>query len=254
MLMIRRPLRVALLCSRRAPGLERLLEAGREPAAEYELVAAVTSTADCEVLPALSAAGVPGIVHDARLFHRACGARLSSRATRRAYDRRTVAILSEHRPELVVLSSYILVLTEPMLTAYADCIVNVHDSDMSVLGSDGKPRWRGLRSTRDAIADGARETRSTLHLVTEEVDTGPALVRSGPFPVHPMMEDARRWGAEDIVSAYAYAQREWMMRAAWGDLLDRAARMFARGEIGAMRPARPGFPAGLGANLTGVEV
>lgn len=254
MLMIRRPLRVALLCSRRAPGLERLLDAGREPDAEYELVAAVTTTAECEALPELSAAGVPVTVHDARLFHRTCGARLSSRVARRAYDGRTVTILAEHRPELVVLSSYLLVLTEPMLIAYADRIVSVHDSDMSLLGPDGRPRWRGLRSTRDAIADGARETRSTVHLVTEEVDTGPTVVRSGPFPVHPMTEDARRWGAEDIVSAYAYAHREWMMRAAWGDLLDRATRMFARGEIGATRPAPGGSPADPGANLAGVEV
>jgi phosphoribosylglycinamide formyltransferase-1 len=253
MLMLRRPLRVALLCSRRAPGLERLLEAGREPGAEYELVAAVTTTSACEALPALSAAGVPAIVHDARGFHEACGARLSSRAARRAYDRRTVAILAEHRPELVVLSSYLLVLTDPMLTAYADRIVNVHDSDMSVLDSDGRPRWRGLRSTRDAIADGARETRSTAHLVTEEVDTGPALLRSGPFPVHPMMEDARRWGAEPIVSAYAYAHREWMMRAAWGDLLDQAVRMFARGEVAGTRSAPGDFPADLEAYPAGTE-
>jgi folate-dependent phosphoribosylglycinamide formyltransferase PurN len=238
MLMFRRPLRVAFLCSRRAPGLERLLEAGREPDAEYELVAAVTTCGGGEALAALSAAGVPVNVHDARRFHQACGARLSDRGTRRAFDRGTAAILAAHRPDLVVLSSYLLVLTEPMLTAYEGRIVSVHDSDLSVLGGDGKPRWRGLRSTRDAIAAGARETRSTVHLVTEEVDTGPTLFRSGPFPVHPLVEDALRWGAEDIVSAYAYAHREWMMRAAWGDLLDRAARMFARCEVGAMRGGR----------------
>jgi hypothetical protein len=120
-----------------------------------------------------------------------------------------------------------------MLSAHPGRIVNVHDSDLTVLGEDGRPRWRGLWSTRDAIADGARETRSTAHVVTEEVDTGPVIARSGPFPVHPLAGDALRWGAEDIVSAYAYAQREWMMRAAWGELFDRAARRFARGEIDA---------------------
>jgi folate-dependent phosphoribosylglycinamide formyltransferase PurN len=241
MLMPRRPLRVALLCSRRAPGLDRLLAAGMEPEPEYRLVAAVTTCADCEALPALAAAGVPTAVHDAGLFHAARGARLSDRRPRRAYDRETVATLSPHQPDLVVLSSYLLVLSEPMLTAFAGRIVNVHDSDLTVVGRDGTPRWRGLRSTRDAIADGARETRSTVHLVTAEVDMGPALVRSDPFPVHPMLEHARGWGRKDIVSAYAYAHREWMMRAAWGELLDRAARMFARGEIVALRrtPAAP---------------
>ena len=229
--MLRRPLRVALLCSRRAPGLERLLDAGREPAPEYELVAAVASRGDCEALPALSAAGVPAIVHDAERFLRGCGLRLADRGARRAYDLGTVAILAPHRVDLVVLSSYLLVLSEPMLAAYGGRIVNVHDSDLTVLGWDGKPRWRGLRSTRDAIAAGVRETRSTVHVVTAEVDAGPVLARSEPFAVHPLVDDARRWGAEDIVSAYAYAQREWMMRAAWGSLLDRTARMFARGEV-----------------------
>ena len=229
--MPRRPLRVALLCSRRAPGLERLLAAGSEPEPEYRLVAAVTTCAGCEALPALVAADVPTTVHDAGLFHAARGARLSDRRARRAFDRETVTLLAPHRPDLVVLSSYLLVLSEPMLSAFAGRIVSVHDSDLTVVGRDGTPRWRGLRSTRDAIAGGARETRSTVHLVTPEVDMGPALVRSEPFPVHPLVEHARGWGRKDIVSAYAYAHREWMMRAAWGELLDRAARMFARGEI-----------------------
>jgi hypothetical protein len=183
----------------------------------------------------LAAAGVPTTVHDAGLFHAARGARLSDRRARRAYDQETVAMLSPHRPDLVVLSSYLLVLSEPMLTAFAGRIVNVHDSDLTVVGRDGTPRWRGLRSTRDAIADGARETRSTVHLVTAEVDMGPALVRSDPFPVPPLVGHARAWGRKDIVNAYAYAHREWMMRAAWGELLDRAARMFARGEIVVLR-------------------
>jgi folate-dependent phosphoribosylglycinamide formyltransferase PurN len=235
MLMARRPLRVALLCSRRAPGLERLIAAGAEPEPEYRVVAAVTTCTGSEALPALAAAGVPTTVHDAALFHAARGARLSDRRARRAYDRETVATLSPHRPDLVVLSSYLLVLSEPMLTAFAGRIVNVHDSDLTVVGRDGTPRWRGLRSTRDAIADGARETRSTVHLVTAEVDMGPPLVRSDPFPVHPLVGHARGWGRKDIVSAYAYAHREWMMRAAWGELLDRAARMFARGEIVVLR-------------------
>ena len=83
----------------------------------------------------------------------------------------------------------------------------------------------GVESFRDpclAVFAGEPETRSTVHLVTPEVDVGPALVRSWPFPVHPMVDDARRWGAIDILKAYAYAQREWMMRAAWGPMLRKA--------------------------------
>ena len=237
--MLRRPLRVALLCGARAPGLERLLEASAGPGPEYRLVAAMTTTAECDALPALEEAGVPTTVHDIDRFLRSCDLRLSDRGARRAYDLGTVAILAPHRVDLVLLSAYLLVLSDSMLSAYPGRIVNVHDSDLTALNPDGRPRWRGLRSTRDAIAAGARETRSTIHVVTEEVDRGPVLATSKSFPVHPLVGDALRWGAKDMVSAYAYAQREWMMRSAWGDLMDRAARMYARGEVAFADVERP---------------
>jgi hypothetical protein len=49
--------------------------------------------------------------------------------------------------------------------------------------------------------------------------------------VHPLVEDARAWDARDVLSAYAYAQREWMMRASWGRLLEHAIGRHARGEV-----------------------
>jgi folate-dependent phosphoribosylglycinamide formyltransferase PurN len=78
---------------------------------------------------------------------------------------------------------------------------------------------------------GEPETRSTVHLVTPEVDVGPLLVRSWAFPTHPLVAAARAWGAADILKAYAYAQREWMMRAAWGRLLTRTLMLFAAGTV-----------------------
>lgn len=78
---------------------------------------------------------------------------------------------------------------------------------------------------------GERWTRSTVHLVTEAVDGGPSLIKSWAFPTHTMINDARRWGATDILKAFAYAQREWMMRAAWGPLLARAIGAFAQGQV-----------------------
>jgi hypothetical protein len=67
--------------------------------------------------------------------------------------------------------------------------------------------------------------------VTAEVDQGPPLVRSWGFPSHPLVQDARGWGADRILKAYAYAQREWMMQAAWGPLLARAIGLFARDQV-----------------------
>jgi folate-dependent phosphoribosylglycinamide formyltransferase PurN len=225
------PLAAALLTSRRAPGLERLLARSAAPAAPWRIVAAVASEPSTPTVGALRAAGIPTLLRDPRSFHAARGAPLADRAARRDFDRGTAAALAPLGVDALVLCGWLWVLTEAMLAPWDGRAVNVHDSDLTLLGSDGKPRYRGLGSTRDAVAAGEPETRSTVHLLTPEVDTGPALVRSWGFPVHPLVEDARRAGEEDVVSAYAYAHRGWMMRAAWGPLLERALdRLAGRGE------------------------
>lgn len=126
---------------------------------------------------------------------------------------------------------YLWIATGELLAAFPDAVFNIHDADLTIRADDGTPRYRGLHSTRDAVRAGEPETRTTVHLATERVDLGPPLLVSRPFPVHPMVEAARRWGADDLLSAYAYAQREWMMRACWGPLLDRTLSLYARGGI-----------------------
>ena len=225
------PLRVAVLTSRRAPGLSWLLEHDPERGQLYDIVAGVASDPECEELPRWRATGTPALSHDLRAF---CAERAGQRADlnlRREYDARTVSFLERFGPELVVLCGYLHIVTEPLLAAYPMAVINVHDADLAVVGPDGRPVFRGLHSTYDALAAGRPETRSTVHLVTAEVDHGPPLVRSWSFPTHPLVADARRWKAERMLKAYAYAQREWMMGSAWGPLLARTIRHFALNQV-----------------------
>jgi folate-dependent phosphoribosylglycinamide formyltransferase PurN len=221
--------RVAVLSSHRAPGADYLLREDPNRGERYEIAAFVASDPANADLGRFVAAGVPTAVHDIRAFYAARGARLTDLGPRPDYDGELRDALTVHRPDLVVLCGYLHILTASMLDAYPGRIVNIHDSDLALLGRDGRPKYRGLRSTRDAVFAGEPVTRSTVHLVTPEVDVGPVLVRSWPFPVHALVEDARRWGTNDILKAYAYAQREWMMRAAWGPLLARAIELFVEG-------------------------
>ncbi|HET7789505.1 MAG TPA: formyltransferase family protein [Gemmatimonadales bacterium] len=226
----RQPVKVALLTSGRAPGIADLLG---DPARgrAWELVLGVTSDQACASRAEFLAAGIPLVTHDLAAFYARRGAPRRDLGLRVEYDQETLDLLRPHRPDLLVLSGYLHILTVPVLAAFPDAVINVHDSDLTLPGDDGKPRYRGLRSTRDAIVAGERETRVSAHLVTAQVDVGPVLVRSEPFPTHPMVADARRWGATDILKAYAYAQREWMMRAAWGRVLRTAIRVVAEGRF-----------------------
>ena len=182
-------LNVAVLCSNRAPGLEALRD---------------RVSVAC-VLDRQPARG----------------------ADRKAFDRETAALLRAHDIDVVLLLGYLYVITEPLLSAYPDRILNVHDADLALRNGDGGPRYPGLHATRDAIVAGERETRSSVHLVTPEIDGGPVVVRSESFPVAPFVHEAVARGQQDIVRAYAYAQREWMMRSSWGALAAQALHRMA---------------------------
>lgn len=224
------PLRVAVLTTDRAPGLGELL-AHPARARDWTLVQVVATDPASQALELAGRNGVAARVHDLAAFARARGALPGDLEARIDFDRATRKLLEPGRPDLVVLCGYLHIVTEPLLEAYPDRVVNLHDSDLLIPGSDGLPRYRGLRSTRDAVFAGERETRSTAHLVAAEVDAGPPIVRSWGFPTHPMVDDARRWGGTDILKAYAYAQREWMMRASWGALLSETMELFARNRV-----------------------
>lgn len=182
-------LNVAVLCSKRAPGLEGLLRYR-----DFNVVCVMTTE---ESFPEC---GVPLLTHPMKGI------------ARRHYDTDTASILQALGVDAVICLGYLYILTEPMLSAFPDRIFNIHDADVS-LG-----RYPGLHATRDAIFAGERFTRSSAHIVTAEVDAGPVVAVSRDYPVSPLVRDALRWNATDIVRAYAYAHREWMMRDSWGDL------------------------------------
>lgn len=138
---------------------------------------------------------------------------------RRDYDRATAARLATYRPDIVLLSSYLYVLTDPVLEAFPGRIANVHGSDLTRARPDGRPLYPGLTAVRDAIRAGEPETRATAHVVTERLDEGPILLRSCPFPVSPLVAALRRGGNLHAVNAYAHAHEEWMLLTAWGPLL-----------------------------------
>jgi folate-dependent phosphoribosylglycinamide formyltransferase PurN len=181
-------------------------------------VVGIASDPASDALPELRAAGVPALTHDIRAFYRRRAARLSDFAVRREYDATTVQLLEPLGVELIVLSGYLHILTAPMLAEFPGRILNVHDSDLLCLGPGGVPAYRGLRATRDALLAGETETRSSVHLVTAEVDVGPVIVRSAAFRVEAEISRALRDRDARSFKAGAYAQRERMMQE-WGPLL-----------------------------------
>jgi phosphoribosylglycinamide formyltransferase-1 len=209
--------RVAVLCSGRAPGLLHLIARSRRPGAAFEIVCCVTSEVAFEGEVDVIAAGVPVLHHP----------RVGDLTARPKYDARTVDLLAPYHADLVVLAGYLLLLTSPMLNAYPHRIINVHHSDLGQRDAAGAPRYPGLRAVRDAILAGESETRSSAHIVTADLDDGPVLLRSRPYPVPEIARWALLQGEHDVLRRVIWAHQEWMLRDAFGPLMEHAVERMA---------------------------
>jgi folate-dependent phosphoribosylglycinamide formyltransferase PurN len=228
---LRAPLDVAVLCSRRAPGLTWLLNQDPNRGRLYRIVCCVTTEETFDEEVRVERRGVPCVSRAIRPFYEGRNRPLRDLDLRRAYDADTVQVLRRFSPDLVILSGYLYVVTDPMLSAFRHRILNAHHSDLTLRGPDDSTRYPGLRAVRDAVLAGEPETRSTMHLVTPEVDEGPAIVRSWSFPVSPLVACARRAGDLRTLSAYAFAHENWMLGAGWGPLLAAAIELVATGRV-----------------------
>ncbi len=224
--------RVVLFLTERGAGLDSLLRRSVEEERSYEIVGALITSPNSQAIPVLEQWGIPWRHHDIHDFYRSHGTRVSDLTLRPDFDWKSLELIAEFQPSLLALYGYIYVLSRVALEAYPWRIINIHDSDLTIMNGDGRPKYRGLHSTREAIRMGESSVRSTVHLVTEELDAGPVLVLSRSYPIHTeLVERALELNALDALKAYAYAHREWMIRDAWGTLIDTALELLAQERI-----------------------
>jgi len=86
-----------------------------------------------------------------------------------AYTKEVVAALERHGVDLVAIAGFGTILSEPFVDAFGGRAVNTHPALL--------PAFKGWHAVRDALAAGVKVTGCTVHLVTEEVDSGPILAQ-----------------------------------------------------------------------------
>jgi phosphoribosylglycinamide formyltransferase-1 len=104
---------------------------------------------------------------------------------REAYDRQVVAVLNEHKVDLVCLAGYMRLLSPHFVDAFPNRILNIHPSLL--------PSFPGLESQRQALEYGVKFAGCTVHFVDENLDAGPIVLQS----VVPVADD----DTEDTLSA-----------------------------------------------------
>jgi phosphoribosylglycinamide formyltransferase-1 len=88
---------------------------------------------------------------------------------REAHDREVVAVLQEHKVDLVCLAGYMRLLSPWFVRQFPRRILNIHPSLL--------PAFPGLEAQEQAFAYGVKVTGCTVHFVDEELDHGPIIVQ-----------------------------------------------------------------------------
>ncbi len=100
---------------------------------------------------------------------------------RDAFTDRVVAVLEEHRIDLVAMAGWGTILGPAAFRAMPGRIVNTHPALL--------PAFPGWHAVREALTYGVKVTGCTVHLATETVDDGPILAQEA-VPVLPDDDEA----------------------------------------------------------------
>jgi len=89
---------------------------------------------------------------------------------REVYDRQVVAVLHEHKVDLVCLAGYMRLLSPFFVASFPNRILNIHPSLL--------PSFPGLESQRQALEYGVKFAGCTVHFVDENLDAGPIVLQA----------------------------------------------------------------------------
>ena len=151
-------LRVAVLISGSGTNLQAIIDAVAAEKMPVELVAVLSDRPDAYGLQRAAAAGIPAIPLNYKAF-----------ASRGDYNARLASELAKLRPDLVVLAGYMRILPAEIVNTFSGRMLNVHPSLL--------PAYPGLNTYARALAAGEKQHGATVHYVTPELDSGPAIIQ-----------------------------------------------------------------------------
>jgi len=166
---VTRPLPVAVLVSGEGTTLDALAELVSGDHLPVRIALVVADRPEAPAVERARRRGLPTLVHPSR------GVDLER------WSRDVSAELTVRGVELVVLAGFLTILPPAFLDRWRGRAVNVHPS---LLPKYGGPGMYGARVHRAVLASGDRTTGATVHLVTADVDGGPALAQA-PVEVVP---------------------------------------------------------------------
>lgn len=195
--------RIAVLVSGGGTNLQALIDAqGRGELPGGTIAAVLSSKPGVKALERAVRAGIPTFV----VARKEC-------ADNREMTCRLVEMLQGLQIDLVVLAGFLHILTEEMVEAYPNAILNVHPALIPSFCGAG---YYGLKVHEKALEYGVKLTGATVHFVSEEPDGGPIVLQKA---VEILDGDT-----PEILQRRVMEQAEW-------DILPRAVALFCQDRL-----------------------
>lgn len=156
--------KIAVLVSGGGTNLQALIDAQhRGEIVNGEITAVIASKPGVYALERAEKAGIPGYV--------------VARKDYASSQEMTVALVEKLRAleiDLVVLAGFMTIITEEMVEAYPNAILNVHPALIPSFCGNG---YYGLHVHEKALEYGVKVSGATVHFVSEECDGGPIVLQ-----------------------------------------------------------------------------
>jgi len=88
---------------------------------------------------------------------------------KREQEQKEIALMKEHKIDLIVLARYMQVLSDEMIATFPQQIINIHHSSL--------PAFKGAKPYHQAHERGVKLVGATAHYATGDLDEGPIIVQ-----------------------------------------------------------------------------
>jgi phosphoribosylglycinamide formyltransferase 1 len=163
--MDRSPLILGVMASGSGSNFEAVAKSIETGNLNAKIAVLIHNKSDIQAIDRAQQRGIPTVLLDHRNY-----------PTREDLDRAIVATFQAHQVECVVMAGWMRVITQVLIDAFVDRVINIHPSLL--------PSFPGIRSIEQALAAKVKITGCTVHLVSLAVDSGPIIVQSA-VPVLP---------------------------------------------------------------------
>lgn len=248
-------MKVAFFFSGGATGLKTMIEENPILGKKYEIVCGLTDKPDCKGVGLAKDYKIPVVVVDYKKYVDQFPGKDMRKRRRETFYKDVCDIMENWDADIIMLSGFMKIITDPLLNLYENRIFNVHPADLSILSGPRNERldagilssfdvshimeinklqrkYKGEDAVTDAIINGEEFLKSTVHFATEKFDEGPIIVQSQKFVVDServkRLLKRREWRA---IIDYGYELQERMKFEGDGPCIREALKLASEGEL-----------------------